>query len=116
MASNFELFLSKELSKIPPSLIGCLKPLLKCRFGAQSKKYRPKGKASKIQESFDVPAYVLHHIMMGQNWPEGTLYPTFLHFSEKWKAFRNAFRLSRKSQSFIHKIVDFLNQMIKGNY
>merc|ERR1712223_1697957 len=60
-----------QLSKVPPSLIGCLKPFLRCRFGAQSKKYRPKGKAAKIQEAFDVPSYVLHHIMMGQNWPEG---------------------------------------------
>ena len=51
--------------------LGCLKPFLRCRFGAQSKKYRPKGKAAKIQEAFDVPSYVLHHIMMGQNWPEG---------------------------------------------
>ena len=46
--------------------LGCLKPFLRCRFGAQSKKYRPKGKAAKIQEAFDVPSYVLHHIMMGQ--------------------------------------------------
>ena len=75
----------KELSKIPASFIGCLKPLLRCRFGAQSKKYRPKGKAAKIQESFDVPAYVLHHVMMGQNWPEGNLflqkYKNFFHCS-----------------------------------
>ena len=60
----------KQLSKVPPSLIACLKPFLKCRFGT-SQKYEARGKASKIQESFDVPAYVLHHVLMGQLWPEG---------------------------------------------
>ena len=60
----------KQLSKVPKSLIGCLKPFLKCRFGS-SQKYVSRGKATKIQEAFDVPAYVLHHVLMGQLWPEG---------------------------------------------
>ena len=58
------------LSKIPPSFLSCLKPLLKCRFGS-SQKYKPRGKSTKIQQVFDVPGYVLHHVMMGQFWPEG---------------------------------------------
>ena len=59
-----------KLSKVPPSFLACLKPFLKCKFGS-SRKYKPRGKANKIQEVFDVPAYVLHHVMMGQLWPEG---------------------------------------------
>ena len=59
-----------QLSKIPPSLLACIKPFLKCRFGS-SRKYKARGKAAKIQQVFDIPAYVLHHVMMGQIWPEG---------------------------------------------
>jgi len=59
-----------QLSKIPPSLLACIKPFLKCRFGS-SRKYKARGKAAKIQQVFDIPAYVLHHVMMGQLWPEG---------------------------------------------
>mgnify|MGYP001205008508 CR=1 FL=1 len=66
----------KQLSKVPKSLIGCLKPFLKCRFGT-SQKYVSRGKATKIQEAFDVPAYVLHHVLMGQLWPEGEFYNLF---------------------------------------
>ena len=66
----------KQLSKVPKSLIGCLKPFLKCRFGT-SQKYVSRGKATKIQEAFDVPAYVLHHVLMGQLWPEGEIYNQF---------------------------------------
>ena len=62
-----------QLSKIPPSLLACIKPFLKCRFGS-SRKYKARGKAAKIQQVFDIPAYVLHHVMMGQNWPEGNLF------------------------------------------
>ena len=59
-----------QLSKIPPACLACIKPLLKCHFGS-SQKYKPRGKSTKIQQVFDVPSYVLHHIMMGQDWPEG---------------------------------------------
>ena len=59
-----------QLSKIPPSLLACIKPFLKCRFGS-SRKYKARGKAAKVQQVFDVPSYVLHHVMMGQLWPEG---------------------------------------------
>lgn len=49
----------------------------------------PKGKAAKIQEAFDIPSYVLHHIMMGQKWPEGMTFlqlaATFLRIMENYK-------------------------------
>ena len=75
----------KQLSKVPKSLIGCLKPFLKCRFGT-SQKYVSRGKATKIQEAFDVPAYVLHHVLMGQLWPEGEFcncFYDFVHFFKR---------------------------------
>merc|ERR1712223_899381 len=59
-----------QLSKIPPSLLACIKPFLKCRYGS-SRKYKARGKAAKVQKVFDIPSYVLHHVMMGQIWPEG---------------------------------------------
>jgi hypothetical protein len=63
-----------QLSKVPPSILACIKPFLKCKFKSsqnQGQKYTTRGKSTKIQEAFDIPAYVLHHIMMGQHWPEG---------------------------------------------
>ncbi len=64
-----------ELAKVPPSWLGCLKPFLKCKYGSK-RKYKSSavpGKSKKIHEAFDVPSYVLHHMIMGQNWPEGEL-------------------------------------------
>ena len=60
-----------QLKFQPTTMIFYKSYYFRCKFGAQGKKYRPKGKSTKIQESFDVPSYVLHHVMMGQNWPEG---------------------------------------------
>ena len=52
-------------------LLTCLNPIFsKCGF-VQRKKAKAKGKNTGVHDGFHVPAYVLKHTLMGQDWPEG---------------------------------------------
>jgi pimeloyl-ACP methyl ester carboxylesterase len=83
------------LSSLPPSFMSyCVKPFLKCGAFLQHQKEKAagnangnssnmattsaaasvaarRGKNDYFKNTLDIPAYVLHHVLMGQSWPEG---------------------------------------------
>ena len=83
------------LVSLPPSLMSyCVKPFLKCGAFLQHQKEKAagningnsssmtsssaaasvaarRGKNNYFKNTLDIPPYVLHHILMGQHWPEG---------------------------------------------
>ena len=83
------------LNSLPPSFMSyCVKPFLKCGLFLQRQKEKAagningnatnmsktsaaasvaarRGKNEYFRNTLDIPSYVLHHVMMGQNWPEG---------------------------------------------
>ena len=82
------------LKSLPPSLMSyCVKPFLKCGAFLHQQKEKAagningnsnlnktsaaasvaarRGKNDYFKNTLDIPPYVLHHILMGQNWPEG---------------------------------------------
>ena len=83
------------LNSLPPSFMSyCVKPFLKCGAFLQHQKEKAagningnatnmsktsaaasvaarRGKNEYFRNTFDIPSYVLHHVLMGQSWPEG---------------------------------------------
>ena len=48
-----------------------LRRILECKARGSHQKYNPRGKSLRFREAYDVPSYVLQHVMAGQIWPEG---------------------------------------------
>ena len=48
-----------------------LRRILECKAQGSQQKYNPRGKSLKFRDAYDVPGYVLQHVMVGQVWPEG---------------------------------------------
>ena len=48
-----------------------LRRILECKARGSHQKYNPRGKSLRFREAYDVPGYVLQHVMAGQIWPEG---------------------------------------------
>ena len=48
-----------------------LRRILECKARGSHQKYNPRGKSLRFREAYDVPSYVLQHVMTGQIWPEG---------------------------------------------
>ena len=91
------------LNSLPPSFMSyCVKPFLKCGAFLRQQKEKAagningnatnmsktsaaasvaarRGKNEYFRNTFDIPSYVLHHVLMGQNWPEGNLDNTIFH-------------------------------------
>ena len=89
------------LSSLPPSLMSyCVKPFLKCGAFLQHQKEKAagnmngnsssmtkssaaasvaarRGKNNYFKNTLDIPSYVLHHVLMGQYWPEGKFFNAF---------------------------------------
>jgi len=61
--------------KAPRPVMHCLLTLLRrvleCKPGSSQQKYNPRGKTLKFKPAYDVPSYVLNHMMAGQVWSEG---------------------------------------------
>ena len=52
-------------------LLTLLRRVLECNPGSSQHKYNPQGKTLQFRQAYDVPSYVLNHVMAGQVWPEG---------------------------------------------
>ena len=52
-------------------VMALLRRILECKARGSHQKYNPRGKSLRFREAYDVPSYVLQHVMAGQIWPEG---------------------------------------------
>ena len=52
-------------------VMALLRRILECKARGSHQKYNPRGKSLRFREAYDVPNYVLQHVMAGQIWPEG---------------------------------------------